>query len=86
MLQKGDPRRIFVGRFSSEKTRIIQTAKNSPKRRQKVARRQRLIVARKKRIMRAATFSAKLAISAAVLILLAISVFDYSDQGDSLDT
>lgn len=77
ILKRGDPRRIFVGRFSSERTRIIQTAKTSPKRRQRVVRRQRIMMARKKRIQSAGVTAAKLVLIAVVLTLLAADVIDY---------
>lgn len=77
ILKRGDPRRIFVGRFSSEKTRIIQTATTSPKRRQRVKRRQRIMMARKKRLQSAGVSAAKLVLITVVLTLLAANVIDY---------
>lgn len=77
VLKRGDPRRIFVGRFSSEKTRIIQTATTSPKRRQRVKRRQRIVMARKKRLQSTGVSAAKLVLIAVVLTLLAADVIDY---------
>jgi len=77
MLEKGDPRRIFAGKFSSERSRVIQTAKSAPQRRQSVKRRRRVLVARKQRVTRALVSTAKLLAFVTVLTILIIDVRDY---------
>ncbi len=77
LLQRGDPRRFFVGRLSYENTKIIQTARNSPRRRQKVSRRPRVLVARKRRIAQATVFAIKLTLSSAALTGLTMHVLGY---------
>jgi len=71
LLEKGSPRRIFAGKFSRESARVIQTAKNQPRRRHKVRRRKRVLMARKKRVMRAVAAVGRLTLFTGSLILLA---------------
>lgn len=80
MLERGNPRRFFAGRFFKGKTRVIQTAKNSPRRRQIVKRRKRVVMARKKRIAYAATSAVKLALFTAALAVLGIHVLEYMNS------
>jgi len=77
VLEKGDPRRIFAGKFSSERSRVIRTAKNVPQRRQSVKRRKRVLMARKQRVIRAFVSTAKLLAFAGILAILVLDVRDY---------
>ncbi len=77
LLQRGDPRRFFAGKFSHENTKIIQTARNAPRRRQKVSRRTRVLVARKKRVAQATMFTIKLVLWSAALTGLTMHVLGY---------
>lgn len=77
LLQRGDPRRFFAGKFSHENTKIIQTARNSPRHRQKVSRRPRVLVARKKRVAQATIFTIKLVLWSAALTGLTMHVLGY---------
>ncbi|RJP74433.1 MAG: FtsQ-type POTRA domain-containing protein [Candidatus Abyssobacteria bacterium SURF_17] len=76
-LKRGDPRRIFVGRFSKGNTKIIQTANSAPKRRQNVKRRQRVLVARRERIARAVASGVKLVLLVIVVIVVTADVLSY---------
>ncbi len=77
VLKRGDPTRVFVGKLVKENTKIIQTAKTTPRRRQKVKRRQRVLMARKKRIARAALSAVKLLLFGAALTVLTVNVLRY---------
>lgn len=77
LLERGDPRRVFVGKLVKENTKIIQTAKTTPRRRQKVKRRQRVLMARKRRVARAALAGAKLLLFGAALAVLIVNVLGY---------
>jgi len=77
LLQKGSPRRIFVGRFSRDGTRVIRTAGNQPRRRQKVRRRKRVVVARRQRIASVAAASARMLLLAVAVGFIAVNVYEY---------
>ncbi len=76
VLEQGDPRQILAGKFQGEK-KTIQTARNSPQRRQRVKRRQRIVMARKKRVANAFTAAVKLLVFGATLTVFGASVFNY---------
>jgi cell division protein FtsQ len=77
VLDRGDPRRVFVGKLVKENSKIIQTAKTAPRHQQKVKRRQRVLMARKKRIARAALSAVKLVLFGAALAVLVVHVLGY---------
>lgn len=77
MLDKGSSRRSFAGKFLSNRSRVIQTARTSPQRRQRVKRRKRILVARKQRISRALVSAAKFALLMAVSTILMMKVIRY---------
>jgi cell division protein FtsQ len=76
VFEQGDPRRILAGRFQGEK-KTIQTARNSPQRHQRVKQRQRILMARKKRVANAVTAAIKLLLFGAALMGLGANVFNY---------
>ena len=78
VVKKGDPRRIFVGKFPGSGARVIRTAKNAPNRRQKVRPRKRALVARRKKVAGAAWNGARFALSASVTIFVVVSVGRYT--------
>lgn len=77
LLERGNPRRIFVGRLSRDNTRVIRTARSAPRRRQKVRRRKRVLVARKKKVARAVGAVVKVGLSVAAGTFLAVDVYGY---------
>ncbi len=77
LLKRSNPRRIFVGKFSSDKTKIIQTARNTPRRRQKVSNRQRVVVAKRKRIASAVVSAVKLSFLLAASMMLTVNIVRY---------
>jgi len=77
LLQRGDPRRIFVGKLSRDNTRVIQTARSAPQRRQKVSRRKRVLVARKKKVATAGVVVARFVLFGAAVSFLAVDVHGY---------
>ncbi|MBI5117728.1 FtsQ-type POTRA domain-containing protein [Candidatus Poribacteria bacterium] len=76
VLEQGDPRRILAGRFQGEK-KMIQTARNSPQRHQRVKRRQRVVMARKKRITNAVKAAVKLFLFGTALVCVGANVFHH---------
>jgi len=77
LLHRGDPRRIFIGKFSRSGARVIRTAGNQPQRRQKVRCRKRVLVAKRQKITRIAAAAARLSLLAVVAGLLAADVYGY---------
>ena len=76
-LEKGDPRRIFVGRISPNSTRVIRTAKNTPKRRQKVRPRKRVVVARRRKVIGAVGTAVRLTVFTAAVAVIAVGAYRY---------
>ncbi|GAB4337576.1 MAG: hypothetical protein Kow0099_11040 [Candidatus Abyssubacteria bacterium] len=76
-LRRGNPRRVFAGRFSGGSSKIIQTAGTQPKRRQRVKRRTQVVVARRKRIMQTTVAGVKLGVAMVLLIGLAAAARNY---------
>jgi cell division protein FtsQ len=77
LLEKGSPRRIFVGRFFRDKTRVIRTARSAPKRRQNVRRRKRVLVARKKKVARVVFAAVRLGLLVGAVTFLVVDVHGY---------
>jgi len=77
LLEKGSPRRVFVGRFFRDNTRVIRTARNAPKRRQNVRRRKRVLVARKRKVTRVAFAAVRLGLLVGVVTFLVVDVHGY---------
>jgi cell division protein FtsQ len=77
-----DRKPVFAGRFLSNGSKVIQTARNKPQRRQKVKPRQRIVVAKKQKIRRALSLLIKLMITGAATTALVASVthFLFSSQ------
>ncbi|RJP24804.1 MAG: FtsQ-type POTRA domain-containing protein [Candidatus Abyssobacteria bacterium SURF_5] len=73
-LHRRDHRPVFAGKFFSGGTKVIQTARNKPQRRQKVKPRQRIIVAKKQKIVRAVSLSLKIAVAGCAVAVLGMTV------------
>jgi cell division protein FtsQ len=78
ILERGNPRRIFVGKLGGESTRVIRTAKSAPQRRQKVKTRKRVLVARRKRTAAAVVSVVKLVLLVGASVIVLRSVFHYA--------
>ncbi|UCD56358.1 MAG: FtsQ-type POTRA domain-containing protein [Candidatus Hydrogenedentota bacterium] len=68
---------MFAGKLLGASARTIRTAKSSPRRLQKVKRRQRVLMARKKRVARAAASAVKLLLFGVAVAVLTVDVLDY---------
>jgi cell division protein FtsQ len=77
MMKRGNPQRIFVGRFSNNRTRIIRTAKNAPRRHQRVRIRKRLVVARRKKVVGVVWAVVRLVLVVGGATLLVTDVYHY---------
>jgi cell division protein FtsQ len=69
-----DRKPIFAGKFLSDGSKVIQTARNKPQRRQKVKPRQRIVVAKRQKVRRAVSLVIELMISGAAAAALVASV------------
>jgi cell division protein FtsQ len=77
LLHKGNPRRIFAGKFSRDGTRVIRTARNAPERRQKVNRRKRVLVARRQKVAGIVGTVVRLSLVAIAAGFIAVDVYGY---------
>lgn len=77
LLKRGDPRRIFVGKFLGGGARVIRTAQNQPHRRQRVRRRKRVLVARRRKVAGTAAACTRLALFVAIAAFVAIEIHGY---------
>lgn len=73
-LHRQERRPFFAGRFFSDGTKIIKTARSTPRRRQKVKPRRRIIVARRQKITQAVFLSIKLVITIAGAAFLFMNI------------
>jgi cell division protein FtsQ len=78
IVQRQDRRPFFAGRFFSNGTKVIQTARNTPERRQKVNPRQRMIVARRQQIRQVVSLCIKVTVTTAGAAALAAHVTKFA--------
>ena len=84
LLHKGNPRRIFVGKFSRDGARVIRTARNTPERRQKVSRRKRVLVARRQKVARIVSPVVRMSLLAVITGFIAVDVYGYMHSSPRL--
>lgn len=73
-LHRRERRPFFAGKFFSNGTKIIQTARNMPRRRQKIKPRRQIVMARRQKVRRAISLSVKLLLVGAGIVALAINL------------
>jgi cell division protein FtsQ len=73
-----DRRPFFAGRFFSNGTKVIQTARNAPQRRQKVNPRQRMVVARRQQIRQVVSCCIKITVTTAGMAALVAHVTKFA--------
>ncbi len=78
LLLRQNRKPIFAGRFFSDGTKIIQTARTTSRRRQKVKPRRRLVMAKRQRVLHLLFFSAKVCVVSATAAVFSLHVYRYA--------